>query len=104
MSSSVFAVGTTAAQIPLPAVPSVLVLNSSEGIGDKPNSATIVVNNSSACSLDPQQGIKLQPGQSIELPLRSPSFEIMLPLFAIASGTGATLTVALLFDDDDARF
>jgi hypothetical protein len=96
MSESVFAVGQTPAQIPLPPVRSVFVLNSSEGLGDKSNQANIIVDNSSTCQLSPQQiGIKLEPGQSVELPLRSPSNLAVLPLFAVADGPNAQLTVVI---------
>lgn len=95
MSDSVFSVGQTAAQIPLPPVRSVLVLNSSEGLGDKSGAATIVVNNSNSCSIDPIQGCVLAPGQSIGLPMVNPSNDAQLPLFAIASAVDAQLTVVI---------
>jgi hypothetical protein len=95
MSDSVFAVGQTPAQIDLPPVESVIVLNTSEGLGDKPGAANIVVNNSSACSLNPQVGIKLQPGRSVGFPMLNPSNDHPLPLFAVADGPDAQLTVVI---------
>jgi hypothetical protein len=95
MSDSVFAVGQTPAQISMPPVASVLCLNTSEGLGDKPGAANIIVDNTSACSLSPQVGCKLEPGQSVELPLINPANDMALPLFAVADGPDAQLTVVL---------
>jgi hypothetical protein len=97
MTDSVVSVGQTPAQIPMPlGAPAVLVLNSSEGIGDKPNTANIIVNNSASCSLDPQVGERLQPGQLTTFALRD-SNDHPLPLFAVADAAGATLTITLIF-------
>jgi hypothetical protein len=94
MSDSVFAVGQTPAQISMPPVASVLCLNTSEGLGDKPGAANIIVDNTSACSLSPQVGCRLEPGQSVELPLLDLN-DHPLPLFAVADGPDAQLTVVL---------
>jgi hypothetical protein len=54
-----------------------------------------VINNSTDCSLDPQVGIKLQPGELFTFPLLSPATLYQLPLFAVASADGGQLTVVL---------
>jgi hypothetical protein len=102
---AVFAVGQTPAQVggstglPARGVGSVLVLNSSGGLADKPGASDIIVNNSAACSLDPQVGIRLQPGELFTFPMRSPSNFAELPLFAVASGAGGQVTIVLNPDD-----
>lgn len=95
MTDSVVAVGQVPAEIPLPPVASVLVLNSSEGIGEAKNSPNVVVDNSASCSLSPQVGCRLSPGETVTMPLLSTPYENQLPLYAVADGPGAQLTVVL---------
>lgn len=91
MSTAVEPVGQSPTQISLPPVRSVLVINSSEGIGDKPGAPNVVVNNSTACTLSPQVGCLLEPGQSVAFDLACGQ----LPLYAVASGPGAQVTLQL---------
>jgi hypothetical protein len=95
MSDSVVQVGQTPAQISLPPVRSVLVLNSSETIGDLANSANIVVDNSADVSLSPQVGCALHPGQSVEFPMVNPSNDHQMQLWAVADGPDAHLTIVI---------
>jgi hypothetical protein len=89
-SVSTFSVGETAELIPLPAgVTSVLVLNSSEGIADRPGAPDVVCDDVSSCSADPLVGWRIRPGELCCVPLRSGK------LYACASGPGATITLEL---------
>lgn len=101
MPSVIFEIGQEPAQvggpngIP-PHIRGAICLNSSEGLGDKPNAANIIVDNTPNCALTPQQvGCRLRPGELIEMPLINRSNGTTLPLFAVADGPGATLTVLI---------
>lgn len=97
MSTTTAPVGTTPAAITgiPPDVDSVQVLNSSEGLGDAAG-VDIVVNNSGGCSLDPQTGIRLKPGEFFVFSLRQPSNGRPLPLYAVAAGPGGQLTITIV--------
>jgi len=99
--ASKFAIGQTPALVGgIPPVGSIVVLNSSEGLGDSPNAPDIVVDNSPNCALTPQQiGMRLIPGQLVELPMRNPSNGAPLQLFAVATGEGGQVTIVLNPDD-----
>jgi hypothetical protein len=101
-----FAIGQTPAQVggatglPARGVGSILVNNSSAGIGDAPNAPDIIVDTSPACALTPQQvGVRLIPGQLFTFSMRNPSNFAPLQLFAVADGPGGELTVVLNPDD-----
>ena len=96
---STMPVGETPTQISLPPVCAVLVLNSSGGLGDSPG-PDIIVDNGADCSLDPQVGIRLAPGEFFTFPLRNPSNGHQLPLYAVASGPGGTVELELVTDDE----
>jgi hypothetical protein len=101
MTDTVVAVGQTPAQIELPpTATAVLVLNSSEGIGDRQNAPNVVVDNTVSCSLTPLVGCKLAPGQMVEMPLLQPPYDQPLPLYAVADGPKATVTLTLFLGDD----
>ncbi|WP_375489072.1 hypothetical protein [uncultured Mycobacterium sp.] len=89
---AVFAVGTTPAQIPLPPVEAVLVLNSSGGLGDT-GGPDIMVNTGSPASVNPQVGIRLKPGELFTFPLQSNGQQ--LALYAVAAGAGGQVKVEL---------
>lgn len=100
--SVLFAVGETPAQvggdtgIPTRDVGSVLVLNSSEGIGDAPGGPDIIVDTDPNCALSPQQiGIRLRPGQLFTFPMVDRMTGFQMQLFAVADGPGGKLTVVL---------
>lgn len=95
MSDSVVQVGQTPAQISLPPVRSVLVLNSSAGLGDKANAANIIVDNIDDVSVDPLLGCKLQPGRSVEFPMVNQSNGTQRQLWAVADGPDARLTIVI---------
>jgi hypothetical protein len=89
-SVSTFSVGETTELIPLPpGTTQVVVLNSSEGIGDRPGAPDIIADDNSSCSADPQIGWRIRPGELCCVPLRSGK------LYAVASGPGATITIEL---------
>lgn len=90
-SVSTFPVGETTELIPLPpGVTSVLVLNSSEGIGDRPGAPDIVADDNASCSADPLVGWRLRPGEMFAVPLRRGA-----ALYAVASGPGGQVTIEL---------
>jgi hypothetical protein len=94
MAPAVVAVGTTTTPIPLPAVDGVVVVNSSEGLGDIAGAPDIVVSTGPAAALSPQQvGCRLKPGQMQQFSLSSPAGQ--LALSAIATAAGAVLTLLL---------
>lgn len=94
---AVVSVGETAAEIPLPPVAAVWVLNSSAGIGDSADAPDVVVNQGTPASLTPQQvGCRLKPGEFSTFPLRSPTNGQQLQLYAVATGSGAQVEVVLL--------
>lgn len=95
--SPTYAVPQTATQIDVPPVASVFVLNSSEGLGDNPAiGAGVIVDNNDGVSFDPQSGLLIPPGRSVEIPLIDPSTDGPLGLWAIADGPNATITIHLV--------
>ncbi|MDY0112703.1 MAG: hypothetical protein RBS21_00325 [Corynebacterium sp.] len=99
MGDAVVSVGQVCAEIPLPPVSAVQVLNSSGGLGDRAGAPDVVVNQGSAAALTPQQvGCRLRPGEFHVFPLTSPATGKPVALYAIADGPEAELTL-LLTDD-----
>mgnify|MGYP005820769295 FL=1 len=91
------AVGETTALIPLPAgTTSVLVLNSSEGVADRPGAPDIVADDNASCSADPLVGWRLRPGEMFAVPLRRGA-----ALYAVASGPGGQITLELPDEMED---
>jgi len=99
MTDTVVAVGQSAAEISLPPAVSVLVLNSSEGIGDRGNAPNVVVDTTAACSANPLVGCKLAPGQSVTMPLLQPPYNNQLPLYAVADGPNAQVELMLFIGE-----
>jgi hypothetical protein len=94
--ASVVAVGESPAQIDLPPVRAVLVINTSEGLGDNVGTPDVVVDTASNVSLSPLVGCVLHPGELVEFPMVNPSNGRQLQLWAVADGPGAQVTIHIV--------
>jgi hypothetical protein len=84
-----FVVGTTPAELPLPAgLSAAVVVNSGE--------TAVVIDNRDDVSLNPQSGIRLAPGDVMTFPAYGGN---SLQLWAVAAGAGQV--TAEIFPDDD---